>query len=73
MQFSGVFAFFWQALARAAGQPVTEREAEIARLESLYRGRGDPLTGPQLAMRLAALGVLAVLATLVTTLVLAPG
>jgi hypothetical protein len=73
MQFTGVFAFFWHALARTADEPVSARDAEIAQLESLYRGRAVPLTAAQLGLRLAVLVVLAVLATLVTTLVLAPG
>ena len=72
MQFTGVFAFFWHTLARTADQPVSAREAEIAQLESLYRGRDDPLTGAQVGARLAVLVVLAVLATLVTALVLSP-
>ena len=55
MQFSGVFAFFWHSLTRTADQPVSGREAEIAQLESLYRGRGVPLTGAQVGVRLAAL------------------
>ncbi len=73
MQFSGVFAFFWYALARTADEPVSAREAEITQLESLYRGRDVPLSAAQLGMRLAALVVLAVLAAFVTALVLTPG
>ncbi|MGZ4664914.1 MAG: hypothetical protein ACXV5Q_07665 [Frankiaceae bacterium] len=72
MQFSGVFAFFWNTLARTADQPVSGREAEIAQLESLYRGRGVPLTGAQVGARLAVLVGLVALATLVTALVLTP-
>ena len=72
MQYSGFFAFFWYSLARTTDQPLSPREAEIVQLEHHYRGAHVPLTAAQVALRFAALVVMAVLVALGTTLVLTP-
>jgi hypothetical protein len=72
MQYSGFFAFFWYSLERTTDQPLSPREAEIAQLEHHYRGAHVPLTAAQVALRFAALVVMAVLVALGTTLVLTP-
>ncbi len=71
MQYSGFFAFFWyRSRARPTNRSLRGRPR--SRSWNALPGPHVPLTAAQVALRFAALVVMAVLVALGTTLVLTP-
>jgi len=66
MQWCGMFAFYWYAIARTKELPLNEREKEIQMLEGLYNEPDVPPTWTKFTLILLALVAVVAIASVAT-------